>query len=505
MMPSSIRKFLIGAITAATLLLSGGAFAHMLPTSALKGKKVLFVVGDPDREHPSDDSLVKRHLESLGFAVTMATDTDPASRANGQDLVVISSTVNAHVLQGRYKDVPVPVFTWSTYGYPNMAMTGSHLHTDFEVVDPVQHFSRSYSELYGYIASATSPIAKSLGLKSQLFGTLYLRPGTVGWGRPSAGGTIITNFEGDPGKAGIFAYEKGATMADGFVAPARRVGFYLSSDNFHLLTAAYGPAEKDPDLRAWYVGLKLFDASLRWAVSPPVSPKPYDPARLREHISQTARGKKLLFVERINAGEGKEADEHMVAHLKSLGFDVSIADQMDPQSRAEGQDLIILSATCSKYKLSNKYRDVRVPVLLLEGLYTDTLRMAGRNRYVDYGEHGEEKESDDPPENYLDIVGAWHPMAAGLKPGLVQFTREPGTLKWAVPTPAAITIAVLPNEEEQRAIFGYEKGSTMEGGFIAPARRTLFPLDNPSFDDLTEQGLALFDAAVLWTLGEPGH
>jgi hypothetical protein len=38
----------------------------------------------------------------------------------------------------------------------------------------------------------------------------------------------------------------------------------------------------------------------------------------------------------------------------------------------------------------------------------------------------------------------------------------------------------------------------MYGGYIAPARRAVFPLDNPAFDDLTEQGLALFDAAIQW-------
>ena len=41
----------------------------------------------------------------------------------------------------------------------------------------------------------------------------------------------------------------------------------------------------------------------------------------------------------------------------------------------------------------------------------------------------------------------------------------------------------------------------MAGGFVAPARRALLPLDNPTYDDLTPQGSALFDAVVLWTLG----
>ena len=487
----------------AGMILCSPAFSQILSPAALKGKKVLFVTGAADEEHPSDDPLVQKHLQSMGFAVTMAKDTDPASAAEGADLIVISSTANPRILQKKYAQSPIPVFTWNAYAYPDMQMTGPRLHTDYEVVDPTQFFARSFSELYAFGAGNKSEIGEAVGLKPQLFGTLYLQPGTVGWGRPVAGATIVANFEGDPGKAGIFAYEKGATMYNEFVAPARRVGFYMSSGNFHLLTAVYGPPADDPDLRDWYLGLRLFDASLRWAVSPPVQPSAYNPSKLHDALARIAKGKKLLFVIRQNAFEGKEADQHIAEHLKSLGFDLTIADQMDPQTRAQGQEAVILSATCSKYKLSNKYRDVGIPVLVLEGLFADTMRMAGRYRYVDYGEHGEPKESEDPPESYLDIVGSWHPMAAGLKPGLVQFIKEPDVLKWVIPEPSAISIASLPGTPEQKAIFGYEKGAAMYGGYIAPARRAVFPLDNPAYDDLTEQGVALFDATIQWLIETP--
>ena len=480
------------------LVACSSAVAQMLEPAQLKGKKVLLVTGASDEEHPSDDPLVQQHLESMGLNVTMAKDTEDLSAANGNDLIVVSSTANAHVLQKKFTNVPKPVLTWNTYSYPEMYMTGPHLHTDYEVVDPTQFFARSYSILYAFGAGNKSEIGEAVDLKPQLFGTLYLQPGTAGWGRPTGGGTIVANIEGDPTKAEIFAYEKGASMYNNFVAPARRVGFYMQSSNFHLLTAVYGPPANDPDLRDWYLGLRLFDACIRWALSPPPEPTPYDAARIRDSLARVAKGKKLLFVIRKDAFEGKEADEHIAEHLKALGFDLTVADQMDPQTVAQGQDAVILSATCSKYKLSNKYRDVPIPVLVLEGLFADTMRMAGRYRYTDYGEHGEPKESDDPPEDYLNIIGSWHPMAAGLKPGLVHFIKEPDALKWATPEPSAISIASLPGESEQKAIFGYEKGAAMYGGYIAPARRAIFPLDNPAFDDLTEQGLALFDAAIQW-------
>ncbi len=492
----------LGRCTAALLGLAGVLAAS---PPALQGRRILFVAGAPDAGAPSDDAAVKAHLEALGATVSLAADTDPEARAVGQDLVVISATVNPYALRAAYRGVSVPVFTWSAPSYPALGLTGPRRHKDFDIIEPTQHFAESFTDLYGYCVNARNPIAQAAGLPAQMFGTLYLQPTESCWGRPGPGAQVVAIFEGNPDKAALFTYEKGATLFDGAVAPARRVGFYLGRDNFHLLTAAYGPAAADPDQRTWYVGLKLFDAAVAWALSPPPPPPAHDAAALHAALARAAQGRKLLFVERVHGGEGREADEHNVAYLRALGFAVTVADQDDPATMAQGQDLVVISATCSKYKLTNKYRDVPSPLMCYEGLMADSLYFAGRDRYVDYGEHGEEKESDDPPENYLDIVGAWHPLAAGLPAGPVRFTKEPGTLKWATPARGALVIATLPFAPQQCAIFAYDTGATMAEDHVAPARRLLFPLDNPAFDDLTPDGLALYDAAVQWLLGAPAH
>ena len=495
----------IAPLAAALLLASSFAHAALLPWPKLAGVRVLFVTGQDGAPAANDDALVQRHLESLGLSVDRVRDDAPAAGLAGVGLVVISSTADADRLGAAYARAAVPVFTWNTFDYPHLGLTGPRLHTDYDVVDPIQHFAASFSALYGYGANSTSSLSRAAGLKPQLFGTLYLEPATIGWGHPGPGGRVIVDFNGTPDQAGVFTYERDATLADGRTAPARRVGFYLSDANFHLLTAVHGPAARDPDLRDWYLGLKLFDAAIRWALSPPPAVPHYDPQALDARLAQAAHGRKVLFVERIDAGEGRRADESIVAHLRSLGFDVHIADQMAPDSVAAGMDLVMLSSTCSKYKLANKYAGVKAPLIALEGLLSDTLHFAGRARYVDYGEHGEEKESEDPPTRYLDIVGAWSPIAAGLPPGPVPFTLHPGVLKWAHPTPDAIVVATLPGSPGQRAIFAYPRGSTMADGFVAPARRALLPLDNPTYDDMTVQGKALFDAMVLWSIGDGGR
>ena len=63
--------------------------------------------------------------------------------------------------------------------------------------------------------------------------------------------------------------------------------------------------------------------------------------------------------------------------------------------------------------------------------------------------------------------------------------------------------ATLPDEPQRAVIFAYEKGATMANDFMAPARRVFFCLNNDTYDDLSEEGLKLFDAAVLWGLGKP--
>ena len=476
----------------------------ILSSAEVKGKKILLVVGEPEKGETNDDGAVKQHLEAQGYVVTMATEDDSASKATGQDLVILSSTADPREIADKYADLAIPVFSWNAVDYPDMKMTGPERHIDFETIDPVQDFARAFSMLYGYFPDVNNPIVKEFGGKTELYGTGYLLPQAYNWAKPAAGATIVSNSEGDPTHAGVFTYEKGATMYNGFVAPARRVGFYIQDSTFHYLTEVHGLAEKDLDLAGWWVGMKLFDASIRWALTPPVAPKPYDPTAIKAALAKMAKGKKVLFVRRIDTPEGEESDDHIAEHLKEVGFIVTEIDQTQPQSAADGMDFIVISATNSKYKTTNKYRDTKIPILCLEGLMADTLKMAGRRRYVDYGEHGEQKESEDPPESYLEIVNSNHPMAAGLPNGYVKFIKEPDVLKWAMPAPSAIIIANLPNSFHERAIFGYEKGSAMADEFVAPARRTMFPVDNPAFDDLTEQGHALFDAAVLWTISSAG-
>ena len=84
--------------------LSVGA-QQILSPEQVKGKKILMVAGAPEKGETNDDALVKKHLESLGYTVSMGTEDDEASKAKGQDLVILSSTADPRELGDKYADV----------------------------------------------------------------------------------------------------------------------------------------------------------------------------------------------------------------------------------------------------------------------------------------------------------------------------------------------------------------------------------------------------------------
>lgn len=184
------------------------------------------------------DQLVKRHLDSLGYAVTFADETAPASTANGFNLVMISATVSAQHLLGKYADTKVPVLLWENDILDDMRYTGKYKGVDFGEVE---------KEHYLWMVNAPHPLSGGIPAGTAV---AYSRDQPMGWGKPGLGASIIATMPGQPEKAVIFGYEKGATMDYDFIAPARRVLFFLNNNSFPYLTQT---------------GLQLFDAAVKWA------------------------------------------------------------------------------------------------------------------------------------------------------------------------------------------------------------------------------------------------
>lgn len=203
---------------------------------------------------------------------------------------------------------------------------------------------------------------------------------------------------------------------------------------------------------------------------------------------------KILYICRMDYRD-KVIDDQVKNRLDSLGYNVTFSDASEP-ARASGYDLIIISSTVSSQLFAGKYADIKIPVMMWENDIQDDMRFTGRYKGVDFGEIGEKG------EHYIWVVNAPHPLAAGLKAGTNVAYRKDQPMGWGKPGLGASIIATLPGQPDKAIIYGYEKGATMDYDFLAPARRVMFFLDNSTFPLLTKDGLALFDAAVSWSIGK---
>ncbi len=184
------------------------------------------------------DQMVKTHLESRGYHVKIYDqDVSPDVVAN-VDCVILSSTVSAKAMKAGWRQLPVPLMTWENDYLDDLAMTGKRHDTDF---------GEAPRERYVWLVNA--PHQAAGGLPAGVV-NVYQKQGPMSWGKPGLGASTIATLYGQPDKAAVFTYEKGATMDYESIAPARRVMFFLDNETFPNLSRE---------------GLRLFDATLDWA------------------------------------------------------------------------------------------------------------------------------------------------------------------------------------------------------------------------------------------------
>lgn len=208
--------------------------------------------------------------------------------------------------------------------------------------------------------------------------------------------------------------------------------------------------------------------------------------------ASAAQAREVLLVSQL-AGPNRAQDEAAAAHLRERGYRVRIEDQRFDPAAAAGVDLVIISSTVSGKDVPAGWRQSPVPLLTWENDLLDDLAMTGKRHDVDFGTETKER--------YLWLVNAPQPMSAGLPAGVANVYVKQAGMNWGKPGLGATLIASVYGQPEKAAIFGYEKGATMDYETLAPARRVMFFLDNDTFGNLSPTGLRLFDAAVDWAVG----
>jgi len=202
--------------------------------------------------------------------------------------------------------------------------------------------------------------------------------------------------------------------------------------------------------------------------------------------------KRILLVVRVE-GQSLAIDQQIQKYLTQRGFAVTLHSQYVPVDAANEMDLVILSSTIRSHDLLGAYRHIPVPLLTWENDLLDDLAMTGKRIDRDFGSM--------QMQRYVWLVNAPHPMASNIPAGVVDVYEKRATMNWGKPGLGAIVIASLYGYPDKAAIFGYEKGATMDYEALAPARRVMFFLDNETFPNLSAAGLKLFDAAVDWAMG----
>jgi hypothetical protein len=227
-----------------------------------------------------------------------------------------------------------------------------------------------------------------------------------------------------------------------------------------------------------------------------------------------AQGKKLLYVmnfREVDAvlketpprpdlvkmkQEVQDEDTRVVAHLKSLGFDVTVCEELSDFKLTKGKDLVVISESVNGFEIADKFRWLPIPVIVWENDVYDDMNMTGKRLRVDYG-------TETKPSTALELFNAPHPLSGRLSAGVHEILSKPAPLNWGHPGLGATVIATLPGQPDKVAIFAYEKGATMDYEYTAPARRVGFFPNRSYFDTLTPEGQALFDAAFLWAVSPP--
>jgi RHS repeat-associated protein len=207
---------------------------------------------------------------------------------------------------------------------------------------------------------------------------------------------------------------------------------------------------------------------------------------LNDEFNNFVAGQALLVVgsTTLNA-----SDAALKARLEALGFTVTVRDAAaSAATDATGKSLVVISETSQSASVNTKFRDVGVPVLVMEMQVYDDMLMTGPTLGTDY--------SSAAGQTQITINAPTHPLAAGLT-GTVSVTNSPVNFGWAKPAASAARVATWAGDSTRFTVFGYEKGMLMNG-LAAPARRVgLFPMGAaPSV--LNSNGWTLFDASVRW-------
>lgn len=487
---------------------------------------------------PTGDQAVVDRLTSRGHTVTLVDD-DAIDDLVAADygLVAVSGSVSPPKVGDTLTLAPVPVVAWEHQLYDDLGLTTGANKGTTPTTSTID------------IVDTSHPIAGSLS------GTVDVTQlgRRHNWGIPSDAATVIATESRAPNRPVVFAYESGASMAEG-TAPARRVGLYIdpaaptvwTDDAGTLFDAtvdwalgeASEPDNRPPVVDAGPSPLVVDDASVVLTgsvsddgVSGPVTTSWTGPAGVQFADASDPSTTIVLpapgtFVLTLNADDGEYAvadditiefddstegptgevdvlwitassrptygEQPGVDRLESLGMNVEVAnDNTVSPTDADGMELIVITSTVQPAAIDPAFADVDVPIMTWEPLLFDELGLVDSGS--DLGQTGQTKQ--------IHVADAGHELAAGVS-GETEVLSSRKPISWGVPLASAEVIATTTAGSDRASLFAYDTGALTARG-PAPARRLAFFLSYSGPRHLSDDGWSLWDAAVDWAVGDP--
>jgi hypothetical protein len=211
--------------------------------AASREKRVVVLIGakaDPRDATDSMMAILAAMKESDGIVAEKGVDaTSTAATLAGAALVIIGPNAEAYkgLVSPTLKEASVPILISKDHLGPTLATAAS-----FD-----DHTANDQHDIT--IINAAHPLAAGLPAGDA---HVYLPGNRVIYGIQLGPEAIkVATVKGHPDQFALFAYEKGALMADGYRAPARRIQFFW-----------HRPPDVTED------GKKLFRAAVRWAIRP---------------------------------------------------------------------------------------------------------------------------------------------------------------------------------------------------------------------------------------------
>ena len=188
-----------------------------------------------------------------------------------------------------------------------------------------------------------------------------------------------------------------------------------------------------------------------------------------------------------NADNLSSEEQRIKSRLEqNFGFEVTVFSDEDTTGPTQTIpfDIILISSTTNPSILGGNLEASPVPLITWNTFMYEKLGMTeGDVLNTDFG-------ITSTGFSTISITEPTHPMAAGISTETPLYSVTQG-IPFGKPTEEAIVIA---KAGENAVLFGYEANSTIT------SRRVAFPLRDQFMHLLTENGLNLFDSAIIWTL-----